>query len=177
MPPRKAERLNPYVRPALAALLLGAPLLASAASADRKEDLEISSRSLEGTLAENGESHLIDGVEIRQGSLHIEADRATVTREQGEVTLVVFRGQPASLRQVDDAGNPVHVRARVVHYRPLSNVVDLEGEVEVDQPQGQLRGERVSYDMASGRLRAEGDGGDGLIRMRIQPRNRTDGAP
>jgi lipopolysaccharide export system protein LptA len=177
MPPLKADRLNTLLPTALALLLL--PLAGFAATADRQQAIEINARSLDGTLAENGETRLLDGVEIRQGSLHIQADEATVTRVDGEVTLVVFRGQPATLRQVDDAGNPVNVRARVVNYRPLSNDVDLEGDVEVDQPQGQLRGERVSYDMGSGRLRAEGDGdGDASrIRMRIEPRDRADGAP
>ncbi|MCG6117139.1 MAG: lipopolysaccharide transport periplasmic protein LptA [Aquimonas sp.] len=169
--------MNTSLRTTLAVLLLASPALAGAASADRTQPIEIESRSLDGTLAENGETHLIDGVEIRQGSLNIQAERATVTRVDGEVTLVVFRGRPASLRQVDDAGNPVNVRAQVVNYRPLSNVVDLEGSVEVDQPQGQLRGERVNYDMASGRLRAEGDGDAGRIRMRIEPRSQADGTP
>lgn len=179
MPPRKTEFCSRCALTAAITLVLALPGLATAASADRRQPLDITATSLEGTLAENGETRLVGGVEIRQGSLWIEADSATVTRSDGEVTQVVFRGEPATLRQVDDAGNPVRVRARIVNYRPLSNDVDLEGAVEVDQPQGQLRGERVRYDMATGRLRAEGEGeGEGnRIRMRIEPRQPADGAP
>jgi lipopolysaccharide export system protein LptA len=165
-------------------LLLAAPLLlltllpmgvSSAASVDRTQDIEIDSADIEGTLADTGEVRLSGQVQIRQGSLDIRADSAVLSRVEGEVSQVVFEGAPASLKQVDDNGTPVSVRARNVTYRPASNEVLLEGAVEVDQPQGTLRGEKVRYDMASGRLRAEGESDSDRIRLRIQPRGAASG--
>jgi lipopolysaccharide export system protein LptA len=86
----------------------------------------------------------------------------------------VFEGQPASLKQIDDKGDPVSVRARKVTYRPNSNDVLLEGAVEVDRPEGSMQGEVISYDMANGRMNARGDGTNDRIRMSFQPRAGAD---
>ena len=148
-------------------------LRAEAASSDRLQAVDLDAQNIEGTLAEDGDVRLSGQVSIRQGTLDIAADTAVLTRVQGEVSRVVFEGAPAVMKQIDDAGAPINVRARKVTYSPQSNEVLLEGGVEVDQPQGMLRGERVTYDLASGRLRADGAGTDGRIRMRIEPRAAT----
>jgi lipopolysaccharide export system protein LptA len=155
----------------IAGMLILLPLgAASAASSDRQQPIDIDSSDIEGSLAETGDVRLSGDVQIRQGTLDIRADSAVLSRVQGEVSQVVFEGTPASLKQIDDTGAPVSVRARKVTYRPASNEVLLEGAVEVDQPQGTLRGEQVRYDMATGRLRAEGQAESDRIRLRIQPR-------
>ena len=151
------------------ALLFALGASAQGATADREQPIDIDSQNIEGSLADTGDVTLSGDVNIRQGSLEIRADTAVLSRLAGEVSQVVFEGAPASLQQVDDRGAPVKVRARKVTYRPASNQVVLEGDVEVEQPQGTLRGERVTYDMGSGRLNAEG-GASERIRMRIEPR-------
>jgi lipopolysaccharide export system protein LptA len=150
------------------ALLLALGASAQAATADREQPIDVLASTGDATLAD-GDSILRGEVMITQGSLEIRADTAVLSRLAGEVSQVVFEGAPASLQQVDDRGAPVKVRARKVTYRPASNQVVLEGDVEVEQPQGTLRGERVTYDMGSGRLNAEG-GASERIRMRIEPR-------
>lgn len=156
--------------------LLGALLLccsggaALAASADRQQPVDVSARAGDATLAD-GDSILTGDVVITQGSLEIRADRATLTRSGGELSQVVFEGQPAALKQIDDKGQPVSVRARKVTYRPSSNDVLLEGAVEVDRPEGSMQGEVISYDMANGRLNARGEGANDRIRMSFQPRS------
>lgn len=152
-----------------ALLLLCAGTLASAASADRLQQVDVSARTGDATLAD-GDSVLTGDVVITQGSMEIRADRATLTRSNGELSMVVFEGQPASLKQIDDKGDPVSVRARKVTYRPSSNDVLLEGAVEVDRPEGSMQGEVISYDMANGRMNARGDGANDRIRMSFQPR-------
>lgn len=145
------------------------PLVASAASADRQQPMDIDAGSIDGTLADSGDVNLSGAVVISQGSLDIRAESAVVTRAEGEVVQVLLTGNPAALKQIDDAGNPVSVRAKQVLYRPQSNEVELTGEVEVDQPRGSMRGERIRYDMASGQLHADGGGTSERIRMRIAP--------
>lgn len=152
-----------------ALFLLGAGAAAFAASADRQQPVDVSAQAGDATLAD-GDSILTGDVVITQGSLEIRADRATLTRSGGELSLVVFDGQPASLKQIDDQGQPVNVRARKVTYRPSSNDVLLEGAVQVDRPEGTLQGEVISYDMANGRLNARGESPTDRIRMSFQPR-------
>lgn len=152
---------------ALLSLIIGAQALA--ASADRLQEITVVSQDGDVTLAD-GDSILSGEVIITQGSLDIRADKATLTRSAGELSQVVFEGQPASLKQIDDQGQPVSVRARRITYRPTSNDVLLEGAVEVDRPEGNLRGEVITYDMANGRLNARGAGSEDRIRMRFQPR-------
>jgi lipopolysaccharide export system protein LptA len=154
-------------------LLLCAGGVASAASADRLQQVDVSAQTGDATLAD-GDSILKGSVVITQGSLEIRADQATLTRSKGELTQVVFEGQPASLKQIDDKGDPVSVRARRVTYRPSSNDVLLEGAVEVDRPEGSMQGEVISYDMANGRMNARGDGANDRIRMSFQPRAEAD---
>lgn len=159
----------------LAALLL-LPVLdtAWAASADRRQPVDMSAQTGDATLAD-GDSILSGDVIITQGSLEIRAARATLTRSNGELSRVVFDGSPASLKQIDDKGQPVSVRARKVTYHPASNDVLLEGAVQVDRPEGTLQGEVITYDMANGRLNARGEGANDRIRMSFQPRQ--DAAP
>ncbi len=152
---------------AVLSLIIGAQALA--ASADRLQEITVVSQDGDVTLAD-GDSILSGEVIITQGSLDIRADKATLTRSAGELSQVVFEGQPASLKQIDDQGRPVSVRARRITYRPTSNDVLLEGAVEVDRPEGNLRGEVITYDMANGRLNARGAGSEDRIRMRFQPR-------
>lgn len=152
---------------ALLSLIVSANALA--ASADRLQEITVVSQDGDVTLAD-GDSILSGEVIITQGSLDIRADKATLTRSAGELSQVVFEGQPASLKQIDDQGQPVSVRARRITYRPTSNDVLLEGAVEVDRPEGNLRGEVITYDMANGRLNARGAGSEDRIRMRFQPR-------
>lgn len=142
---------------------------ALAASADRQQPVDVSARAGDATLAD-GDSILSGEVVITQGSLEIRADKATLTRTAGELSRVVFEGEPASLKQIDDQGQPVSVRARKVTYTPTSNEVLLEGAVQVDRPEGVLQGEVITYDMANGRLNARGEGANDRIRMSFQPR-------
>ncbi|MFN7784338.1 MAG: lipopolysaccharide transport periplasmic protein LptA [Lysobacterales bacterium] len=150
-------------------LLFAAGGSALAASADRQQPVDVSARTGDATLAD-GDSILSGEVVITQGSLEIRADKATLTRTAGELSRVVFEGEPASLKQIDDQGQPVSVRARKVTYTPTSNEVLLEGEVQVDRPEGMLQGEVITYDMANGRLNARGEGANDRIRMSFQPR-------
>ena len=50
------------------------------------------------------------------------------------------------------------------------------GDVRIEQPRGTLRGERVVYNLQTGRVESGGEG-SGRVRMRILPRNTQDAAP
>jgi lipopolysaccharide export system protein LptA len=133
--------------------------------------MSIAADDTDAVLTEDGESRLTGNVLITQGTLRIGADAATISRSGGDVVRVVFEGRPAQLQQENDNGALMKAQARRIDYDvPAENVV-LTGAVAVDQAGDTLRGERISYDLKSGRLKAAGDGSDdGRIRMTIQPR-------
>ncbi len=145
--------------------------VATARSTDRDQALKVNAGGLDGPVSQNGDTVLTD-VTITQGSLRIEASRATVTRTDGEVTRVVLEGQPASLRQENDAGLPMLARASRIDYDTGSETVLLRGAVQIEQGRDTFRGEQVRYDTRNGHI--SGDGGTGgRIELTIQPKPRS----
>jgi lipopolysaccharide export system protein LptA len=159
-------------RPNPSALALAALLVAPAVGAlqsDRTQPMDIRAERWEAVLAETGDARLSGGVEIVQGTLRAESNLATISRVQGEVRRAVLEGQPARLQQQMDEGGLMRANARSIDYDLSSEVIVLTGDVVVNQPRGELRGERIVYDLKTGRLDA-GGGEGGRIHMRIEPR-------
>jgi lipopolysaccharide export system protein LptA len=152
---------------ALLGLLLAQPVLAL--QQDRSQPMDIRAERWEAVLAETGDARLTGGVEIVQGSLRAESATAVMTRVAGEVRRALLEGQPARLQQEMDEGGLMRATARSIDYDLSSEVVVLSGNVVVNQPRGELRGERITYDLKTGRLDA-GGGEGGRIHMRIEPK-------
>lgn len=150
----------------LAALAL--PCAVAARSDDRQKPMNIEADRSDALLTDDGESRLTGNVRITQGTLDVRADSAVIVRRGGRIARVVLAGGPAVLSQVDDEGHPMRANARRIEYDLSGDVVVLSGEVVVEQSRGTLSGERVTYDMATGRVDAGNDGG--RVRMTIQPR-------
>lgn len=164
---RRANR-----RPATALLVLLALATATtvqARSDDRDQPMDVNADRMDGALVDDGTVTIERNVRITQGSLDIRSDAAEITLRGGEIVRVVLTGSPAVLRQVDDAGQPMQARANRIDYALSSSQVLLTGAVLIDQPRGTLSGERIFYDLDSGRINA-GDEDGGRVRMVIQPR-------
>lgn len=157
--------------------LAGTALLAASAQAlesDRDQPLEVAARS-SNTDLNTGVYELTGDVEIRQGSLHIQADRGEVHRpgENEDVTRVVLEGSPARLEQaLDNAAGQMRARAQRIDYDRRADIVVLTGAVRIEEPRGTLTGERVTYDVARGRVQGESGGEDGRVRFVIPPKAR-----
>ena len=144
------------------ALLPGA---ATALQSDRQQPMQIGADYSDASLGETGKAVLRGNVSIVQGTLKISSDNATVERVAGEI-----RRAELAL----DSGGQMQARARKVDYDLVADVLVLTGDVVVTQPEGDLRGERIRYDMKTGRLEGGGDGG--RVQMRIEPRKPAGGA-
>lgn len=151
---------------ALLLLALTGPALAQ--NADRQQPMDIASDAGDLLMSEDGESTLLGNVNITQGSLHVQADKAVVQRRGGDPVSITLTGNPAVLRQVKVDGQPMTARARQIVYRMDSEIVTLTGAVEIEEPRGHLRGETIKYDMSTGRLDGGGDGN--RVQMRILPK-------
>lgn len=151
----------------LGALCLSLPLMAL--ESDRQEPLEVNANSTDGTLGD-GVTTLRGNVEIRQGTLHITADEAEVSKIDGRVNSVVFRGEPAFLEQNIEEQGLVQATARVIEYQVASGLVTLTGAADVKHPQYQISGELLTYDLNIQHFQGSSDGnGNGRIHIRLDP--------
>lgn len=166
-----ASAMKPASASPLAALLglILLPAPAAALQSDRQQPMQIGADYSDATLGETGKALLRGNVSIVQGSLKIDSETATVERTAGEIRRAQLEGSPVRLEQALDAGGKMQARARGVDYDLVNEVLLLTGDVVVTQPEGELRGERIRYDMKTGRLEGGGDGG-GRVQMRIEPR-------
>ena len=160
------------MRPAALSLILLATAVAAgpalAKSTDRQQPMDLSAANMDALLSDDSVSVLEGNVSIRQGSLEVDADRAEIHRKAGEIDRIVLTGSPARLRQVSDQGESMDASAAQVVYTMSSEVMVLTGNVVINQPRGNLRGETVKYDINTGRLDGGGDGQ--RVSMRILPK-------
>lgn len=157
----------------LAAVVAGSAL---ARSSDRNQPMDIDAGRQEGTFDGDSVNILSGGVNIRQGTLDIRSARAELSLVGGNPTRAVLTGSPVVLRQQMDDGTPMTARASRVDYDLRTEVVVFTGNVQIEQPRGSMSGERVVYNLQSGRVESGGEG-NGRVRMRILPRNARPEAP
>ncbi len=154
---------------ALALVIVAFPVLAM--KADRSQPMDIQADSLE-TRIDEGRATLTGNVRITQGTMTVAAARAVVSQDdRQQVTRTVLEGSPATLAQDLDDGGRLDARARVIDYDVARGVVLLTGAVEIDQPRGSLRGERITYDLNTGMLTGGGEGVPGRVSLRINPKS------
>ena len=163
-----AEMPNAF-RLALATGLAVFAVTAAAKSTDRQQPMDISAAQVDAVLTDDGDARMKGDVVITQGTLNVRADDALVTRKGGEIDEVVLTGAPAILTQVNDNGEKMTARATRIVYTISTDMIVMTGDVVVNQPRGNLRGEMIKYDLATGRL--DGGGGGGRVSMRIMPKS------
>lgn len=167
--------------PAASLLLLAAlavPLGAAAKSSDRNQPIDVDAGSSDCSVSnEQLPCLLTQGVKINQGTLEIQATRADLRRRSGEFQRVILNGGPVRMRQQMDDGGWVDATAAQADYTMQDDTVVLTGNAVVNQPgQGKIEGERIVYNMTSGRVQGGGDG-KGRVRMQFQPRNPQPATP
>ena len=162
------------VAPSLMLLAALLPMQAQAKSTDRSQPMDVEADRTDAGMGDDSDAILTGNVLITQGTLQVGADRATIQRKAGEISQVVLTGNPATLKQVNDNGEPMNARARQIVYTLSSDVVVLTGGVVIEQTRGTLRGETIKYDLKTGRLDGGGDGT--RVKMRIMPKSAGTGA-
>lgn len=161
--------MTSHFRNTLALLLAGFVAPAWALKTDRDQPMDVDADRLE-TSSQTGLARLIGNVRITQGSLIAESATAEVQQnDEGEIARAVLAGTPARLEQALDDGGKLEAVARNIDYDLAAGVVVLTGAVEIAQPQGTIRGERITYTLETGQMVGDGTGGDGRVRLRINP--------
>lgn len=159
-------------------LLIGLTLLSAlsatdllAKTSDRNQPMDVAADRTDAGLGDDSDSTLSGNVRITQGTLEVDADTAVIHRKKGDIDNVVLNGQPAVLKQTADNGDPMTARASKIVYTLSNDQMLLTGNVQVEQPRGNLHGETVRYDLKTGRLDGGGDGS--RVTMRILPKTTT----
>ena len=149
--------------------LLSISMPVMALESDRQQPLEVNANSTDGTLGD-GITTLRGNVEIHQGTLHITADEAEVSKVDGRVNTVIFRGQPAFLEQEIEEQGLVRATANIIDYQVASGMVTLSGNADVKHPQYQISGELLTYDLNIQHFQGSSDeNGNGRIHIRLDP--------
>lgn len=146
--------------------MLAAPA-ALALKSDREQAVDLTADQLDGVIADDGSTRIWGNVVITQGSLKIQSAEAVVERRKGALVHATLSGELASVEQALDGGGTMRSVARKIEYDITDQVLLLTGAVVVQQPEGELRGERIRYDIESGHL--EGGGEGGRINLKIPP--------
>ncbi len=154
----------PFLVAAAVALLTGT---AFARDSDRNQPMDIEASRQEGTLDGNSVNTLSGNVIIKQGTLDIRAAKADIHQRGGEVVRAVLTGSQASLKQQMEDGSPMTAKADRIDYDMNTDVIVLTGSYTVTTPRGTTSGQRLTYDLKSGRIESGGD--SGRIKMTIQP--------
>lgn len=161
---------KPYNPALLAALTLGllAAAPAHALKSDRQQPLDVRADATDGTLGD-GTATLTGNVEIRQGTLLIRADVATVEKVEGRVRRFELTGDPVHLQQEIEEEGLVSAEAQKVEYEVASGIVTLSGAADVNHPQYQINGEVLRYDMNAQHFQGSGGDDNGRIRIQLDP--------
>ena len=151
-----------------AAFLLALPATLPALETDRQQPLEVNADSTDGTLGD-GLATLNGGVEIRQGSLLIQADIAIVEKVDGKVRRFELNGTPVHLQQEIEEQGLVSAEAEKIEYMVATGIVTLTGAADVVHPQYKVSGEILEYDLNTQHFKGSGGDSNGRIRIRLEP--------
>jgi len=150
----------------LCLLLCLSPALAM--KTDRQEPLDVKADSTDGTLGD-GVATLQGSVEIRQGTLLVQADMAQVFKTEGRVRRIELTGNPVQLEQQIEEQGLVTANAAKIDYEVATGIVTLTGGANVVHPQYRISGEKLVYDMNVQHFQGAGGEDNSRIQLHLEP--------
>ena len=154
---------------ALVVVAVALPVAAWARSTDRNQPMDIKAGGQEGTLDGNGVNTFYGGVTITQGTLEIQAGRADLHQKGGDPVRAVFTGNQAQLKQQMEDGTWMTAKADRIDYDMNTDVIVLTGSYTVTTVRGSTSGQKMTYDLKTGRIES-GGAGNGPVTVRIVPK-------
>ena len=156
------------IKQRLAALALWAALAPTAAfglSTDQDQPILVEADSVEIDEA-SGVSVYQGQVDVKQGSIHITADKVTVYQKEKRTDRVLAVGTPVRFQQKTDKGKLVKGNARQVEYQVSSDELTLSGDALLTQDDDRFSSDRIVYDRKKAQVKA-GASAQGSERVRI----------
>ncbi|WAT00299.1 lipopolysaccharide ABC transporter substrate-binding protein LptA [Rouxiella chamberiensis] len=104
---------------------------------------------------------LTGNVILKQGSILVHADRATIVRPNGESGKEVVEGfgNPVTFQQMQDNGKPLKGHAAKVRYEVEKDLVTLTGDAYLEQLDSNVKGDRITYLVQQQQMQAYSDKG------------------
>jgi len=155
------NRFLPFIMAGIALITL--PLGTLALPSDKEQAIEIQANSAERD-EKLGVTTYEGNVDIKQGSLHITAEKVTITTTRSsaddteELESLTATGERAHFRQQLEAGGDfVEADAKTIHYVVSDRKVQLHGEAQLIQGGSIISGDRIVYDIAAQRVQARAE--------------------
>ncbi len=124
--------------------------------------------------ADSGDLALGDGINILKKNIHIKQGQLEIIAEMGKihtrnskVVRIELEGNPVTWHQVLPEGGILDAQARAMNYEVAKASILLTGDVHIVNPQGEVRGHQIRYDLTSERLVTSSSGGDDRVHFRI----------
>ncbi len=152
----------------LFALTLAAPNV-YALSSDSEQPVYIDSDSQQLDMKSNQVTFLGD-VNLKQGSININADKVIVTRNavNGEIEEIQGFGKPATFSQLTDDGKTLYGEADDLHYQLVDDRLIMTKNAMLSQDGSIIRGSKITYQIASQKLVADSDSSERVSTV-LQP--------
>ncbi len=126
---------------------------------------------------------LTGNVVVKQGSILVHADRATIVRPGGQSgkEIVEGFGNPVTFYQMQDNGKPIQGHSLKVRYEVDKDLITLTGKAYLQQLDSNVTGDRITYLVQQQQMQAFSDKGNRvttvLIPSQLQEKTPAPGAP
>ena len=141
--------------------------VAHALKSDANQPLQIRARSVE-INEKTGVAVYRGAVSLRQGTLHLQADRVEVVSRNEQIQTIRASGNPVKVRTQTDKNETIDAEAKRADYFAPRRQLDLYDNAVIKRNDDVLRGAVVHYNLDSRALSAEGDD-KGQVWAVIQP--------
>jgi lipopolysaccharide export system protein LptA len=160
-----------FIKEALLALLLCAPLAVTGAVEPAREPIHIVADRAELNDA-TGISTYTGNVVLTQGATRIKADHVVVRSEDNEVSLITARGNPIRYFQEEEGQAPIQGQSLRMEYDAQTEVLLLLDQAEFQRGTDHFSGSRIRYDRIKEKVTASvADNGDQRVHITIQPKS------
>ena len=105
-------------------------------------------------------------VDVKQGSIHLTADKVTVYQKEKRTDQIIADGNPVTFKQRSDDGQVINGRALHVEYYANSDELFLSNEAVLTQGKDSFASDKIYYDRKLGVVKA-GASAQGKQRVRI----------
>lgn len=125
---------------------------------------------------QTGISTYTGNVKLTQGSLLLSGDKLIVESENGETEMITTFGTPGRFKQrPDNKPDDLVATARRIKYDLANEKLFLDGDAVVVQGAQQFRGEHITYDMKTEKIKARaatGNESGGRVHMILPGRSK-----
>jgi len=151
-------------------LIAASSVTGFAAESDFSQPIDVSADRSEYN-EKTGKQSLSGNVEIRQGSILINADSIEVILKDNKLSVIEGRGSPIKFQQQNELGELITGSCERISYDALNGILTLTGNAHLKQPKQELRSESIKFNSISQSVVAEG-GQSGRVTITIQPPDR-----